>query len=125
MDAFDAYGFMLPGASTVVEESWMQIAAAFHQYHLVPDSRLPRRPFTRFDDHPTHGAAPEAPTEIPETGEKLFGFRGDNGVTAYLERYPTKRGLVVYEPGRPPHWIGTRHAGIKTYAGAGVPFSQT
>ncbi len=121
MDAFDVWGFMMPGADTMREESWMQIAGAFHKYQLVPDSRLPRTQVTRFVDHPTHGAVPELPNTIPESGEKLFGFRGINGVTAYLERYPTKRGLVVYEIGKSQQWIGTRHRGITTYAGSGVP----
>lgn len=121
MDAFDSWGFMLPGASTVIEESWMQIAEAFHRYQLVPDSRLPRKQVTRFVDHWTHGAVPAESGPIDEAGEKVFGFRGADGVTAFLERTPTRRGLVIYQPGQEAKWVGTRHTGIKSHEGPGVP----
>jgi len=121
MDAFDCWGFMLPGADTEREESWMQIAEAFHKYQLVPDGLLPRKQFTKCSNHYTGGLLPVSNTSIPAKGEKLFGFTGANGVTAYLERYPTKRGLVVYKPGKEPKWIGTRYSEIRSYPGPGVP----
>jgi hypothetical protein len=121
MDAFDSWGYMLPGADTAREESWMRIAEAFHQYGLVPDSRLRRKQFREYTHHYSSGEFPvDGPTES-DGGEKLFGFRGSNGVTAYLEKHPSKRGLVVYEPGKEPRWVGARHTGIRSYDGPGLP----
>lgn len=121
MDAFESWGFMLPGASPSREKSWMEIAEAYQKYNLVPDSRLPRVPFTTFKGHYSSGLLPVQTVPIPPEGIKLFGFRGDDGVTAYFEKQPDRRGLVIYEPGKEPQWIGTRHTGIKTYTGKGVP----
>jgi hypothetical protein len=58
---------------------------------------------------------------VAPEGENLFGLRGSHGVTAYFEKHPTQRGLVVHEPGKAPQWVGTRHFGIKSWRGAGVP----
>lgn len=121
MDAFDSWGFMMPGADPQRERSWTDIATAFHQYQLVPDSRLERVQFTHFVDHYSHGLLPAPQDSIPPEGEKLFGFQGANGVTAYFEKQPTKCGLVVYEPNKEPKWIGTRYFNIKSFAGPGMP----
>jgi len=123
MDAFDYWGFMLPGAGagTMPKETWTQIAEAYHKYDLVPDSRLPRKQIINFTGHFTGGVIPVDDGPVPSDGVKLFGLRGSNGVTAYFEKYPTKRGLVVYEPGKSPTWVGTRHSGIKSWKGPGVP----
>jgi len=121
MDAFDCYGFMLPGADPMREESWVQIAQAFHKYDLVPDAHLPRKQITQFTSHWTGGMTAVDDEIIPAAGEKLFGLRGSKGVTAYYEKYPNKRGLVVYEPGKVPKWIGTRYFGIKSLKAPGVP----
>lgn len=125
MDAFDAWGFMLPGADVGREGSWMRIAEAFHKYGLAPDSRLPREEFKVFAPHYSSGQLPVHASSIPNEGVRLFGFRGTNGVTAYLERHPNKRGLVLYKPGQPPEWIGTRLTGIRSHPGPGLPVSYT
>jgi hypothetical protein len=121
LDAFDYWGGMLPGANPGREESWLQIAAAFQRFDLVPDGRLPRKPITDFSSHYTGGTVPMDDAPVPSGGVKLFGYRGGNGVTAYLEKYPTRRGLVVYEPDKPPQWFGTRHYAIRRWKGPGVP----
>lgn len=121
MDAFDTWGFMVPGADTAREDSWLQIAEAIHQYDLVPDSRLPRADIREYVHHYSSGEYPADASVTSDAGVKLFGLRGNNGVTAYYEKHPTKRGLVVYAPGEAPKWFGTRHAGIRTYDGPGVP----
>ncbi|MHB9071585.1 MAG: DUF6259 domain-containing protein [Sedimentisphaerales bacterium] len=121
MDAFDSWGFMLPGADAEYEESGVQITEAFHKYKLVAEPNLPRKDYTVYTNHWTGGFTPVCNSAIPEEGEKLFGFKGANGVTAYFEKYPTKRGLVVYEPNKEPQWFGTRHHGIRSYPGPGLP----
>ena len=94
MDQFQSYGFMYPGAST--EPSWLEIAEAFQTFDLEPASRLP-----------THE-------------NQLFGYRGLQGVTAYYEKHPTRRGLVVYQPNQEPVWYGSRITGITTWSKEGV-----
>jgi len=97
MDAFDTWGFMLPGADARREESWVQIAKAFQDYNLVPDSRMPL------------GA------------NQLFGYQGSSGVTAFFEKHTNERGLVIYQPGQDPRWVGKRYFGITSWPGPGVP----
>ena len=121
MDAVDCWGYMLPGADPMREETWLKIAEAYHTYDLVPDGRLPRKQITKFTSHWTGGVMPVGDAPVPSEGERLFGLRGSRGVTAYFEKHPTKRGLVVYEPGQTPKWIGARHFGIKSWNGPGVP----
>ncbi len=121
MDAFDYWGFMLPGAAGMPTESWVQIIQAYHKYSLVPDARLPRKQLTHFASHPSGGVIPVDDGPVPPEGVKVFGLKGSNGVTAFFEKHPTQRGLVVYEPGKPPVWVGTRHFNIKSWKGAGVP----
>jgi len=121
MDAFDVWGIMLPGADTQRGESWMQIAEAFHKYQLVPSFDLEHKQCRIFEDHFTHGSLPVCREAIPAGGEKLFGFKGANGATAYLEKHPDKRGLVVYQPGQEPLWVGTRQHSIRSYRGPGMP----
>jgi len=126
MDSFDLWGFMLPGASLVVGgdqpgvESWVQIAEAFQKYDLVPDSRLPRKVCRIFRRHPSHGMQAVIDSAPPREGYKFFGYRGDGDVTAYFEKHPGKRGLVVYEPGKEPQWFGTRYTGISKWSGPGA-----
>ncbi len=121
MDAFDYFGYMLPGADANREESWLQIAEAYQKYNLVPDGRLPRKQILHTRSHWSSGVVPIEDGPVPAEGEKHFGLKGGNGVTAFFEKYPTKRGLVVYEPGKQPQWIGTRHFGIRSWEGPGVP----
>ncbi len=121
MDAFDYYGYMLPGADPMREESWVQIIEAYHKYGLVADGRLPRKQITDFTSHWSHGVVPVDNDPIPADGEKLFGLRGKNGVTAFFEKRPNERGLVVYEPGKEPKMVGIRRFGIKSFKGPGVP----
>ena len=123
MDAFDMWGYMLPGTAAGGDETetWIQIAEAYHTYDLVPDGRLPRKQVIRFEGHPTGGVIPVDDGPAPPEGEKLFGLRGKNGVTAWYEKHPVKRALVVYEPGKEPKWVGTRHFNIRSWKGPGVP----
>lgn len=121
MDAYDVWGFMLPGGERFRERSATEIVEAFHKYKLEPDSRLPRAKVMKFVDHYSHGQLPVVPSDIPEEGLKLFGYRGENGVTAYFERHRTRRGLVVYEPGKEPQWFGTRITGTRSYRSSGAP----
>jgi hypothetical protein len=121
MDAFESWGFMLPGVSPARGASWVEIAEAFQRYDLTPDARLPRFRFTKYESHYSSGEMPIMEGPIPPSGIKLFGYRGKGGVTAYFERMPDRRGLVVYEPGKEPKWFGTRYTGIRSYAGAGLP----
>lgn len=97
MDDFDRWGFMLPGADAKREETWMQIAEAYQDYNLVPDSRLSLQAY------------------------QSFGLRGANGVTAYFEKQNNVRGLTIYEPGKPPAVVGARHYGISSWPGPGLP----
>ncbi len=113
LDAVQSYGFMIPGGG--LNDSWMAISRAFQDYGLVPDPRLPRTPFTKFAFHPSHGVAPVATGKVPPEGIRLFGYQGRNGVTAYYEKHPARRGLVVYEPRQEPKWIGTRISGISSW----------
>ncbi len=121
MDAFDYWGYMLPSSTGDPADTWTQICMAYHKYNLQPDSRLPRKEITNYAYHPTSGVIPVDNDPVPAEGVKLFGFKGTGGVTAYLEKHPTKRGLVVYEPGKQPQWVGTRHFNVKSYKGPGVP----
>ncbi len=121
MDASDSWGFALPGADPNMEESWMQIVDAYQKYGLVPDSRLPRRHILHTRKHWTSGVLPIDDLPAPPEGVRLFGFRGNNEVTAFFEKHPTRRGLVVYEPDRVPRWFGTRHFNIRQWDGPGVP----
>lgn len=121
MDAFESWGFMLPGSNPSREKSWMEIAEAYQQYSLKPDIRLPRVPFKAYEKHYSSGLTPVQTGPIPQEGIKLFGFRGRDGVTAYFEKHPDRRGLVIYEPGQDPKWVGVRYTNIKTYDGPGVP----
>ena len=118
MDAHASWGFMVPGGT--MEESWMRIVKAFQDHDLVPDSRLPCKRFTRYDRHFSGGWFPVCDDPIPPAGYKLFGYRGVGGVTAYFEKHAQKRGLVVYEPGKPPKWIGTRARGVIEWSGPGM-----
>lgn len=94
MDQFQSYGFMYPGAST--HPTWLEIAEAFQTYDLEPDVRLSC------------------------STQQLFGYRGKEGVTAYYEKHPNRRGLVVYRPGKNPKWFGTTITGVTTWSGGGV-----
>ena len=94
MDQFQAHGFIIPGASK--EESWLQIAEAFQKLDLEPAPRLPRETY------------------------QLSGWRGPSGATAFFEKHPGKRGLVVYQAGKQPQWFGTRITGVKEWAGPGA-----
>lgn len=93
IEPFQSFGFMLPGADK--EPGWLDIAEAFQNYDLEPDSRLPRNAF------------------------QLSGFRGPGGVTAYYEKHPGKRGLVVYASGEAPKWVGARVTGVRSWPGPG------
>ena len=121
MDAFDVWGGMLPGANPGGEESWLQISRAVQSFDLVQDTRLPRMPVKKFEHHYTGGLVPVMEGPVPAEGIKLAGFRGRDGITAYLEKHPTRRGLVVYEGDKEPRWFGTRHYGIRRWKGPGVP----
>ncbi len=116
MDSNQSFGFFWPSA---IDESWTQIAAAFQQYDLVPDVRLPRKRFIRYMPETAGGVYPVVDS-TPEEGEKLFGYRGRRGVTAWFEKHPDRRGLVVYPPREDPIWVGTRVGGIKTWGGPGI-----
>lgn len=120
MDAFDSWGYMLPGGSSGFRESAVEITQAYQKYGLKPDARMPRYTFTKYDEHFTHGVTP-AHVVVPPEGLKLFGLRGRKGVTAYFEKHPTWRALVVYEPGKEPQRFGTRYTGLTSYEGAGLP----
>lgn len=117
LDAFQSYGYILPGA--VSEPTWLDVANAFEKYDLKPDSRMTSQSFREFRSDPSGGLVPvlDAP---PPDGMKLFGYRGRNGVTAYFEKHPTRRGLVVREPGKSPAWFGARVFGVKEWPGPGV-----
>ena len=118
MDAFAAWGFMVPHAS--FEESWLRVARAFQDYDLVPDLRLPRTLPERYESHYTHGWFPTyAPVPAGES-IKLFGYRGRDGTTAYFEKKDNRRGLVIYEPDKQPQWIGTRVMGVRKWSGPGA-----
>jgi hypothetical protein len=122
LDAFDSWGMMLPGGDPRNQKSWLAVIEAYHRYNLAPDISLPRNPLLKQMSHWTGGVTPIATSGPPPTApKKLFGLRGDGGVTAYFEKHPTRRGLVVYEPGAEPKWFGTRHSGIRNYDGPGLP----
>ena len=118
LDAVQSWGFMLPGGG--MTESWIEISHAFQKYELKPDSRLPRTSFRTFETHPSHGIAPVDDIRMPPEGIRLFGYRGKGGVTAYYEKHPTRRGLVIYEPGKEPMWVGTRITGVTSWQGSPV-----
>jgi hypothetical protein len=115
MDAFDSWGFMLPGADPLREKPWMQISRAFQAHDLVPDSRLPRDIVSKYQGHYSHGVMPDMEAPPPGKVLKLFGYRGKNGTTAYFERHHTRRGLMIYEPGKEPTWAGVWHYGIDSW----------
>ena len=94
MDQFQSYGFMYPGAAS--HPTWLEIAEAFQTYDLAPDVRLACN------------------------SQQLFGYRGPGGVTAYYEKHPTRRGLVVYRPGEHPAWYGAAIVGLTTWSEPGV-----
>jgi len=94
MDFFQSWGYLLPPAGR--ETSWNQIAAAFQKHDFQPDPGL----------------------ELADG--QLFGYRGANGVTAYFQKEPGRRGLAIHEPGKPVHWVGTRVAGLTEWKGPGV-----
>lgn len=94
MDQFQSYGFMYPGAST--HPSWLEIAEAFQTYDLEPDVRLACN------------------------DQQLFGYRGNGTVTAFYEKHPTRRGLVVYRPGEDPAWCGASIIGLTSWSEPGV-----
>jgi len=116
MDSNQSFGHFLPSA---IDESWMQIADAFQQYDLKPDVRLPRKRFTHYQPENAGGVYPVI-EKTPPGGEKLFGYRGRGGVTAFFEKFPDRRGLVVYAPDEEPRWVGTRVGGIRSWEGPGV-----
>jgi len=118
MDAFACWGFMLPGAHW--EQSWLDIAKAFEDYDLVPDSRMPRLRAARFVPDGRGGLYPVLDEAACRGGCRLFSYRGRDGVTAYFERKANKRGLVVYQPQQPPRWVGTRVSGVSTWSGPGI-----
>jgi hypothetical protein len=117
MDSNQSFGYFLPSA---IDESWVQIAEAFLKYDLVPDPRLPRRRFLHYVEDGFGGFDPIYQTDLPPEGDKLFGYRGTGGVTAYFEKHPDRRGLVIYEPGKGPRWTGTRVAGVSTWKLPGI-----
>ena len=94
LDELADWGHFVPGAST--EPGWLEIAGAFQQYDLAPDSRLPRGP------------------------GQGSGFSGPGGVTAFFERTATTRRFAVYEPGVPPAAYGERHTNIRRWSGPGA-----
>ena len=118
MNAFTSWGFVIPSGG--LEKSWMRINEAFQKYDLVPDSRLPRRVFRHFEKHSSLGLMPIYDSPVSPEGDKLFGYRGKDGVIAYFEKYSDKRGLVIYEPGKEPKWVGKRIMGVSVYPGPGV-----
>jgi len=118
LDGFQSWGFLTPSGTS--EASWLQIAQAFHEYQLVPDSRLPRKEFLRFEKGKSGGHVPVADSEVPAEGIRLFGYRGRDGVIAFYEKQRNRRGLVLYEPGKDPKWSGTRVGGLTRWSGPGV-----
>lgn len=118
LDGFQSWGFLTPSGNS--EASWLQIAQAFHEYDLVPDSRLPHKEFLRFEKGKSGGQVPVTDQEVPPGGIRLFGYHGRDGVTAFYEKQKNKRGLVIYEPDKSPRWIGTRVRGLRTWSGPGV-----
>ncbi len=94
MDFDQSWGYLLPAAGR--ETSWNQISAAFQRYELMPDPGL----------------------ELSDG--QLFGYRGANGVAAYFQKEPGRRGLAIHEPGNPVRWTGSRVAGLTRWPGPGV-----
>ena len=117
LEAFQSYGYYLPNATS--EETWLEVAKAFEDYDLAPDGRMTDPVRRTYTGDPSGGLIP---TTQPQTSEpvKLFGYRGRNEITAFFERHPTKRGLVVYESGAEPKWFGARVHGVNKWAGPGV-----
>jgi hypothetical protein len=118
-DAVTSWGYMLPGADA--EPSWLEIAQAFQRYELEPDIGRPRIEFGTYAPDKSHGLRPvwDGKGETSLDGA-LFGYRGRDGVTANFERRGTRRGLVVYEPGRELRWIGERVTGVTEWPGPGT-----
>lgn len=94
MDVVQSWGFQIPAVTS--DRSWMDIARAFQRFRLDPDLRLTRN------------------------SQRLSGYVGPNGVTAYYENRAHQRGLVVYEPGRPEQWFGVRVTGVRSWPGPGA-----
>ncbi len=117
MDAEESWGYMLPNAAK--EESWLEIAKAFEDYDLVPDSRMPRKEFLQYRDHYSHGLLP-VDDSTRSSEEDLFNFRGKDGVVAYYAKQAKKRGFVICKPGEQPQWIATRISGMMKWPGPGV-----
>ncbi len=121
MDAVQSYGFIWPGANPDNEKTWVQIAKAFQDYSLQPDIRLPRTEATTYEN----GVFPVYSPESLAAGQRLFGYRGKNGITAYFEKRKDRRGLVVYKPlversrNEQPQWIGTLACGVTQWSGPG------
>lgn len=118
MDAFQSAGFItISGAR---EPSWIEMARAFQDYQLVPDITMPRCEFYDYVRDRAGGLMPAPHSHDSGTVCRLFGYRGQGGVTAYFEKHPMKRGLVIYEEGKDPRWVGTRVSGVRTWTGPGV-----
>ena len=117
-DAVASWGHMLPGADG--EPSWLEIVRAFQQYELVPDIGLPRIAIPAYESDKRHGLRPAWQDGVAAPDGKLFGYRGRDGVTAFYEKKENRRGMVVYEPGKEPHWVGARITGVTEWAGPGV-----
>lgn len=96
LDAFARWGHFTPGAGgSIPEESWLQIAGAFQQFDLRPNSRLARN------------------------ANQVSGFSGPNGVTAFFEQTATTRSFVVYEPGKSPKVFGLRYTNVTQVSATG------
>ncbi len=96
MDANEKWGFFMPVADVKWSQSWLPIARAFEYNNLSAAPRFPLR-----------------------TG-RLSAYTGKNGVTAFFETEPHRRGLVVYQSGKQPAWYGTRYFGITKWGGPGA-----
>jgi hypothetical protein len=119
-DALESWGCMTFGAGPH-DESWLQMARAFEDYDLTPDFRLDRQEFRNYEPHSTGGWIPVSEPIAQGATQRLFGYRGNDGVTAYFEKQKYQRGLVIYAPGKNPQWIGASHIGITTWPGPGAP----
>lgn len=120
IDEVQSWGCMTLGAGPM-DHPWIEIAKAFEDYGLKPDFRLDRQEFRDYQSDPSEGAMPVA-EPIPHGATlRLFGYRGHDGVTAFFEKQKYQRGLVIYQPGRNPRWVGACHVGITKWPGPGAP----
>jgi hypothetical protein len=119
-DALQSWGCMTFGAGPA-NEWWLRMAKAFEDYDLMPDFRLDRQEFRNYKPDPTGGWTPVSEPISQGVTQRLFGYRGKNGVTAYFEKQKYQRGLVLYSPGKDPEWIGATHIGITSWPGPGAP----